>query len=521
MSEHGPTAQGARAAIDPWVFFIAAGISLAFVLWGVIDADGVGAVADDVLTWIISTFGWVFVIGTAGFLVFAFVLAFSRFGSVRLGRDDDRPEFRTVSWIAMMFSAGMGIGLMFYAVAEPISHMTAPPAGTEEAGTAAAAQQAMSISYFHWALHPWAIYAIVGLALAYFTFRKGMPNLISSAFYPLLGDRVKGPIGRSIDILAIFATLFGSATSLGLGALQINSGLDFLWGVEPSDAIAVTIIAVLTAGVRPVGGLGRPPRHPVAQQRQHGPRDPARALPAHRRADGVPVRDARRVDRRLRDDHRARQLPHRRVRRLRVAVVAGRSSTGRGGSRGRPSWAPSSPASRRAGRARVRHRRAADPERRELRLVRRLRRRGDRPPARRPRTSAGSSARPRSRCSRCSRSSRSPAHLVRRDRAGGAVLRQRRGRRVAGDGHAVLAREPHAVAPRGHRAGASRPARRPRAAAGRRPQLAPAGRDHRRRAVHDRDGRALHIGVQGARRGGGAADHPRAPPPSPPSACRY
>ena len=249
MSEHGPTAHGegsARASIDPWVFFIAAGISLAFVLWGVIDADGVGAVADDVLTWIISTFGWVFVIGTAGFLVFAGVLAFSRFGRVRLGRDDDRPEFRTVSWIAMMFSAGMGIGLMFYAVAEPISHMTAPPAGTEEPGTAGAAQQAMSISYFHWALHPWAIYAIVGLALAYFTFRKGMPNLISSAFYPLLGDRVKGPIGRSIDILAIFATLFGSATSLGLGALQINSGLDFLWGVEPSDAIAVTIIAVLT-----------------------------------------------------------------------------------------------------------------------------------------------------------------------------------------------------------------------------------------------------------------------------------
>jgi choline/carnitine/betaine transport len=247
MSEHGPGVRSTRAAIDPWVFFIAAGISLAFVLWGVIDADGVGKVADDVLTWIISTFGWVFVIGTAGFLVFAFVLAFSRFGRVRLGQDDDRPEFRTSSWIAMMFSAGMGIGLMFYAVAEPISHMTAPPAGTEEAGTPAAAQQAMSISYFHWALHPWAIYAIVGLALAYFTFRKGMPNLISSAFYPLLGDRVNGPIGRSIDILAIFATLFGSATSLGLGALQINSGLDFLWGVEPSDGIAVLIIAVLTA----------------------------------------------------------------------------------------------------------------------------------------------------------------------------------------------------------------------------------------------------------------------------------
>ena len=236
-----------RTGVDPWVFWIAAGISLAFVLWGVIDADGVGAVADDVLSWIISTFGWVFVLSTAAFLVFAGVLAFSRFGRVRLGRDDDRPEFRTVSWIAMMFSAGMGIGLMFFAVAEPISHLTAPPAGTEQAGTPAAAQQAMSISYFHWALHPWAVYAIVGLALAYFTFRKGMPNMISSAFYPLLGERVNGPIGRSIDILAIFATLFGSATSLGLGALQINSGLDFLWGVEPANGIAVLIIAVLTA----------------------------------------------------------------------------------------------------------------------------------------------------------------------------------------------------------------------------------------------------------------------------------
>jgi glycine betaine transporter len=236
-----------RTGIDPWVFGIAAGISTAFVLWGVLDSDGVATVADDVLSWVISTFGWLFVLSTAAFLVFAAVLAFSRFGRVRLGKDDDRPEFRTASWIAMMFSAGMGIGLVFFAVAEPISHLTAPPAGTERAGTDAAAQQAMSLSYFHWALHPWAIYAIVGLALAYFTFRRGLPNLISSAFYPLLGDRIYGPIGRSIDILAIFATLFGSATSLGLGALQINSGLDFLWGVESANGIAVAVIAVLTA----------------------------------------------------------------------------------------------------------------------------------------------------------------------------------------------------------------------------------------------------------------------------------
>jgi glycine betaine transporter len=234
------------ARIDPLVFWPAAAICAAFVLWGVLDSDGVATVADDALSWLIDTFGWMFVLSTAGFLAFAAVLAFSRFGKLRLGQDDDRPEFRTSSWIAMMFSAGMGIGLMFYAVAEPISHMTSPPKGTVKAGGEAAAQQAMSISYFHWALHPWAIYAIVGLALAYFTFRRGLPNLISSAFYPLLGDRIHGPIGRSIDVLAIFATLFGSATSLGLGALQINSGLDFLWDVKPSNGVAIAIIAILT-----------------------------------------------------------------------------------------------------------------------------------------------------------------------------------------------------------------------------------------------------------------------------------
>ena len=235
-----------ESSIDPWVFGISAAISIAFVLWGVLDPDGVASVADDVLSWIIATFGWLFVLSTAAFLIFAGVLAFSRFGRVRLGQDDDRPEFRTTSWVAMMFSAGMGIGLMFFAVAEPISHLTAPPAGTARPGSEAAAQQAMALSYFHWALHPWAIYAIVGLSLAYFTYRRGLPNLISSAFYPLLGDRIHGPIGRSIDILAIFATLFGSATSLGLGALQINSGLDFLWGVEPANGIAIAIITVLT-----------------------------------------------------------------------------------------------------------------------------------------------------------------------------------------------------------------------------------------------------------------------------------
>jgi glycine betaine transporter len=159
----------------------------------------------------------------------------------------------------MMFSAGMGIGLMFYGVAEPISHLTAPPHGLAEAGTEGAAEVAMEYSYFHWALHPWAMYAVVGLAIAYFSFRKGGPNLISAAFRPLLGDRVDGPAGETIDILAIFATLFGSATSLGLGALQINGGLNYLWDVSNSVTVAIIIIAVLTAAfvVSAVSGLHR------------------------------------------------------------------------------------------------------------------------------------------------------------------------------------------------------------------------------------------------------------------------
>src|SRR5215204_5652742 len=187
-------------------------------------------------------------LGISVFLVFVVYLAFSRYGKIKLGRDEDEPEFNTVSWVAMMFSVGMGIGLMFSGVAEPISHFSAPPHGLAKPESEGAARVAMEYSYFHWALHPWAIYAVVGLALAYFTFRKGKRNLISSAFYPILGDRVEGPIGKAIDVLAIFATLFGTATSLGLGALQITGGLNYLNGSIPADSIswAMGIIAFMT-----------------------------------------------------------------------------------------------------------------------------------------------------------------------------------------------------------------------------------------------------------------------------------
>ena len=245
--------------IDTPVFAVAAAISVAFVLVGVLFKDDMATVVGDILSWLLTNLGWLFVLSTAGFLIFVAFLALSPYGRLRLGKDDDRPEFRTVSWIAMMFSAGMGIGLMFFGVAEPISHLAAPPLGLAKPNTEAAAATAMEWTYFHWTLQAWALYAIVGLALGYFCFRKGMPNLISSVFYPLLGDRVNGPIGKAIDILAIFATMFGSATSLGLGALQINSGLNFVWGVDNSTGLAVVIIAVLTLMfvLSAVSGVGK------------------------------------------------------------------------------------------------------------------------------------------------------------------------------------------------------------------------------------------------------------------------
>jgi choline-glycine betaine transporter len=188
-------------------------------------------------------------------------LAASRFGNIPLGTDDEEPEFKTVSWIAMMFSAGMGIGLMFYGVAEPLTHYVSPPPRSVEAETPEAMHTAMATTLFHWTLHPWAIYAVVGLAIAYGTFRRGRKQLISAAFEPLFGRRrTEGPAGKLIDVLAIFATLFGSAASLGLGALQIGSGIEILgWAGDVGNGVLVAIIAVLTAAfvASAVSGIAR------------------------------------------------------------------------------------------------------------------------------------------------------------------------------------------------------------------------------------------------------------------------
>lgn len=235
---------------DKIVFGVAAVLVVALLAWGLASAKTLTAVASSVLGGIISGAGWAFVLAASGFVIFAIWLALSKYGRIPLGRDDEQPEFRTVSWVAMMFSAGMGIGLMFYGVGEPLAHFTSPPPNTVSAGTPQALDVAMATTLFHWTLHPWAIYAVVGLAIAYGAFRRGRRQLISAAFAPLIGKRrSEGGFGRAIDILAIFATLFGSAASLGLGALQIGGGLvagGFMTYV--GTPLLVVIIAVLTAG---------------------------------------------------------------------------------------------------------------------------------------------------------------------------------------------------------------------------------------------------------------------------------
>ncbi|MFJ9951562.1 BCCT family transporter [Kitasatospora sp. NPDC091207] len=245
----GPDEPAATLPVDRIVFGVSAVLVLGVVAWGVFAKDSLGRTSDTALDWVLHNFGWLFVVAADVFLVVTVLLAFSRFGRIRLGRDDDEPEFSTLAWVAMMFSAGMGIGLMFYGVGEPLQLYAAPQPGSGlEPQSPAAAQQALEFSLFHWTLHPWAIYAVGGLALAYTTFRKGRGNRISAAFVPLIGQRgADGWPGRAIDLLAVFATVFGSATSLGLGALQVADGLGFISSVENTERTQLVIIGSLTA----------------------------------------------------------------------------------------------------------------------------------------------------------------------------------------------------------------------------------------------------------------------------------
>ncbi len=237
--------------LDKVTFGVAAGVAVVFLLWGALDSDGMSTRTGDVLAWLEKSFGWLFILVSAMFLLFSAYLALSRYGNVKLGPDDSQPEFSTFSWVSMMFATGMGIGLMFWGVAEPLTYLTAEsaanlPPGRGAPNTPDSARVAMEYAFFHWGLHPWSMYAVIGLAIGYFAYRKGAGNLVSGAFGPLLGRHAKGGPGKAIDVVAIFATLFGSATSLGLGALQITGGLDDVFGSGQSKWLTVGVIAVLT-----------------------------------------------------------------------------------------------------------------------------------------------------------------------------------------------------------------------------------------------------------------------------------
>mgnify|MGYP005851347129 CR=1 FL=1 len=200
------------------------------------------------LAFITSNFGWFLVLAANAFILAAFYFAFSRFGTITIGGNEAKPEFSTLAWFAMLLSAGMGIGLMFWSVGEPMYHYSSPSpmfAGVE-GSTPEAARAAMGITYFHWGLHPWGIYAIVGLGLAFFAYNRGLPLTIRSIFYPIIGNHIYGFWGNVIDILSVLATLMGLATSLGLGVQQINAGLNFLFGLEVSVLSQVILIAVIT-----------------------------------------------------------------------------------------------------------------------------------------------------------------------------------------------------------------------------------------------------------------------------------
>lgn len=242
-----PRREEGHLGVDRLVFGVAAGLAVAFVLVGAIWPEELADNTATVLTWVTESFGWLFVLTSAGFVLFSAYLAISRYGNIRLGPDDSEPEFSTFSWVSMMFATGMGIGLMFWGVAEPLTHLFTPPMGQAEAGSPAAAELSLQYTFFHWGFHPWAMYAVIGLSIGYFAYRKGYGNLVSATFRPLIGDRAGQGPGKAIDVVAIFATLFGSATSLGLGALQITGGIDNVFGEGGgSKVLAVAVIGVLT-----------------------------------------------------------------------------------------------------------------------------------------------------------------------------------------------------------------------------------------------------------------------------------
>ena len=226
--------------VNPNVFLSTVALIILFLALVVVAPNAFDLLTKQMNQWITDSFSWFYVLSVAVFLIVLLYIAFSDMGKIKLGLDHSQPTYSNGSWFAMLFTAGMGIGLMFFGVAEPVMHYVSPPTGEGE--TIAAAQQAMRVTFFHWGLHAWAIYSIVGLSLAYFAYRHRLPLKIRSSLYPLIGKKIHGPMGDAVDTFATIGTIFGVATTLGFGVTQINSGLNYLFGVEQSSNIQVMLI---------------------------------------------------------------------------------------------------------------------------------------------------------------------------------------------------------------------------------------------------------------------------------------
>ena len=226
------------------MFFPSAGLIILFVTLTLIYQESISTLFETTQAFIATKFGWLYVMSVNIILFFCLYLGFGRFKNIRLGGPDCIPEFSTWAWLSMLFNAGIGLVLMFYSVSEPIMHFSNPPYG--EAGTLFAAKNALNLSYLHWGFHGWAIYALMGLSIAFFCYNRGLPLGIRWVLYPLFGDRLKGPIGHFIDIMAVVATMFGLATTLGLGIQHINSGMHYLFDIAKNANVQVILIAVIT-----------------------------------------------------------------------------------------------------------------------------------------------------------------------------------------------------------------------------------------------------------------------------------
>ena len=237
--------------VNPAVFWPASLLSIIVIAMAALMPNVLNSVLDHIQTRIFHDLSWFYILAVGIILVGMVYLSFSRFGDIRLGPDHAKPDYDLVTWFAMLFSTGMGIGIMFFGVAEPVMHFLEPPTGA--GGTVQAAREALELTFFHWGLHAWAIYASVGLMLAYFGYRHALPLTLRSALYPLIGDRIHGWMGNAVDIFAILGTVFGVATSLGFGVLQLNSGLSYLFdapiGIEVQSILIVVITAIAATSV--------------------------------------------------------------------------------------------------------------------------------------------------------------------------------------------------------------------------------------------------------------------------------